>query len=124
LAKDFLDNKVKVLIGSDSLLIEALKLGAAGGICGLGNLLPTHMANVYRNFAGGKIEESEASLSKVLKFTSHFLRPEFAFGESIAAAKAVSNLINPVHLGGMRLPSASFELSEQLKSELIALAKE
>jgi 4-hydroxy-tetrahydrodipicolinate synthase len=40
LAKDFLDNKVKVLIGSDSLLIEALKLGAAGGICGLGKTDP------------------------------------------------------------------------------------
>jgi 4-hydroxy-tetrahydrodipicolinate synthase len=123
-AKDFLENKVKVLIGSDGLLVEALKLGAAGGICGLGNLLPGHMANVYRSFAGGKIEESEATLSKVLKFTSHFLRPEFAFGESIAAAKAVSSLINPVNLGVMRLPTSSYELSDQLKSELLALAKE
>jgi 4-hydroxy-tetrahydrodipicolinate synthase len=124
LAKDFLENKVKVLIGSDGLLVEALKLGASGGICGLGNLLPVHMANVYRSFAGGKIEEAEATLSKVLKFTSHFLRPEFSFGESIAAAKAVSNLINPVNLGGMRLPTASYELSDKLKSELIALAKD
>jgi 4-hydroxy-tetrahydrodipicolinate synthase len=124
LAKDFIDNKVKVLIGSDGLLVEALKLGAAGGICGLGNLLPAQMANVYRSFAGGKIEEAEASLAKVLKFTSHFLRPEFSFGESIAAAKAVSNLVNPINLGRMRLPTASFELSEQQKSELLALAKE
>lgn len=123
-AKAFLDDKVKVLIGNDRLFVEALKLGASGGICGYGNLFPTRMANVYRSFAGGKVEESEALLDSVMNFTSHFLRPEFGFAESIAATKAVSNLINPVNLGQMRIPSASYELPEQLKSELIALAKE
>jgi dihydrodipicolinate synthase/N-acetylneuraminate lyase len=124
LATEFLQDKVKVLIGTDRLLVDALKLGAAGGICGLGNLFPARMASVYRSFAGGKIEESEETLATVLNFTSRFLRPEFGFRESIAAAKAVSNLINPINLGEMRLPSASYELPEQLKSELIALAKE
>ena len=124
LATEFLKDKVKVLIGTDRLLVEALKLGAAGGICGLGNLFPARMAGVYRSFVGGKIEEAEATLSTVINFTSHFLRPEFGFGESIAAAKAVSNLLNPINLGGVRLPSASFELTEQMKSELLALAKE
>jgi len=124
LATEFLKDKVKVLIGTDRLLVEALKLGASGGICGLGNLFPARMAGVYRSFAGGKIQEAEATLSTVLNFTSHFLRPEFGFGESIAAAKAVSNLLNPINLGGVRLPSASYELTDQMKSELIALAKE
>jgi hypothetical protein len=82
------------------------------------------MAGVYRSFVGGKIEEAEATLSTVINFTSRFLRPEFGFGESIAAAKAVSNLLNPINLGGVRLPSASFELTDQMKSELLALAKE
>jgi len=124
LATEFLKDKVKVLIGTDRLLVEALKLGASGGICGLGNLFPARMAGVYRSFVGGKIQEAEATLSTVLNFTSHFLRPEFGFGESIAAAKAVSNLLNPINLGGVRLPSASYELTDQMKSELIALAKE
>jgi 4-hydroxy-tetrahydrodipicolinate synthase len=124
LATEFLKDKVKVLIGTDRLLVEALKLGAAGGICGLGNLFPARMAGVYRSFVGGQIEEAEATLSTVINFTSHFLRPEFGFGESIAAAKAVSNLLNPINLGGVRLPSASFELTDQMKSELLALAKE
>jgi len=124
LATEFLKDKVKVLIGTDRLLVDAFKLGASGGICGLGNLFPSRMAGVYRSFAGGKIDEAEAILSTVLNFTSHFLRPEFGFGESIAAAKAVSNLINPINLGEMRLPSASYQLPERLKSELIALAKE
>lgn len=124
LATEFLKDKVKVLIGTDRLLVEALKLGAAGGICGLGNLFPARMAGVYRSFVGGKIEEAEATLSTVINFTSRFLRPEFGFGESIAAAKAVSNLLNPINLGGVRLPSASFELTDQMKSELLALAKE
>lgn len=124
LATEFLKDKVKVLIGTDRLLVEALKLGAAGGICGLGNLFPARMAGVYRSFVGGKIEEAEATLSTVINFTSHFLHPEFGFGESIAAAKAVSNLLNPINLGGVRLPSASFELTDQMKSDLLALAKE
>ena len=124
LATEFLKDKVKVLIGTDRLLVEALKLGASGGICGLGNLFPARMAGVYRSFVGGKIQEAEATLSTVLNFTSHFLHPEFGFGESIAAAKAVSNLINPINLGGVRLPSASYELTDQMKSELLALAKE
>ena len=124
LAAEFLKDKVKVLIGTDRLLVEALKLGASGGICGLGNLFPARMAGVYRSFVGGKIQEAEATLSTVLNFTSHFLRPEFGFGESIAAAKAVSNLLNPINLGGVRLPSASYELTDQMKSELLALAKE
>jgi 4-hydroxy-tetrahydrodipicolinate synthase len=124
LATEFLKDKVKVLIGTDRLLVEALKLGASGGICGLGNLFPARMAGVYRSFVGGKIEEAEATLSTVLNFTSHFLRPEFGFGESIAAAKAVSNLLNPINLGGVRLPSASYELTDQMKSELLDLAKE
>jgi hypothetical protein len=81
------------------------------------------MASVFRNFAGGKVEESESTLNSVLNFTSHFLRPEFGFGESIAAVKAVANLLNPIHLGEMRLPSASYALPEQLKSDLIQLAK-
>jgi 4-hydroxy-tetrahydrodipicolinate synthase len=123
-AAEFLKDKVKVLIGSDRLLVESLKLGAAGGICGFGNLMPDRMASVYRNFAGGKIEEAEAILATVLNFTSRFLRPEFGFGDSIAAAKAVNNLINPVNLGEMRLPSATYEIPENLKSELIELAKE
>lgn len=123
-AADYLENKVKVLIGTDRLLVETLKLGASGGICGLGNLFPSRMASVYRNFSGGKVEESETILASVLHFTSRFLRPEFGFGEIIAAAKAVSNLINPVHMGEMRLPTATYELPEQLKSELIGLAKE
>ena len=124
LATEFIKDKVKVLIGTDRLLVEALKLGASGGICGLGNLFPARMAGVYRSFVGGKIQEAEATLSTVLNFTSHFLHPEFGFGESIAAAKAVSNLINPINLGGVRLPSASYELTDQMKSELLALAKE
>lgn len=124
LATEFLGDKVKVLIGTDRLLVDALKLGASGGICGFGNLFPARMASVYRSFAVGKVEESEAILGKVVNFASHFLRPEFGFGEIIAASKAVSNLLNPVNLGDMRLPSATYELPEHLKSELIALAKE
>lgn len=123
-AEDFLMNKVKVLIGSDRLFVEALKIGAAGGICGFANLFPTQMSGVFRNFVGGRVEEAEVALARVLGFTSHFLSKEFGFGESISAVKAVANLLNPVFLGEMRLPSSTFELPEKLKAQLIELAKE
>lgn len=123
LTTEFLNDKVKVLIGTDRLLVNALKLGASGGICGLGNLFPARMASIYQSFTGGKVEESESTLNNVLNFVSHFLRPEFGFAESIAAVKAVANLINPINLGEMRLPSATYELSARLKSELLTMSK-
>jgi 4-hydroxy-tetrahydrodipicolinate synthase len=55
-AEDFINKKVKVLVGSDSLLIQALQKGASGGICGLGNLFPAQMAEVYRNYRGGRVQ--------------------------------------------------------------------
>ena len=118
-AEEFLKNKVKVLIGSDRLFLDALERGASGGICGFANILPEPMALVFRDFSAGLKVEAAEKLSSVLSFTSNFLKPEYGVGETIAVVKAVANLLNPIPLGEVRLPSANFVLTDEQKSLLL-----
>jgi 4-hydroxy-tetrahydrodipicolinate synthase len=81
-AEDFINKKVKVLVGSDSLLIQALQKGASGGICGLGNLFPAQMAEVYRNYRGGHLQEAEETLKFVIDTVNGFLKQNLSLGTS------------------------------------------
>ena len=110
-AEDFINKKVKVLVGSDSLLIQALQKGASGGICGLGNLFPAQMAEVYRNYRGGRVQEAEETLKFVIDTVNSFLKPEFVFGDIISAAKEAGKILNNSNLGNMRLPVGDVSLS-------------
>jgi 4-hydroxy-tetrahydrodipicolinate synthase len=111
-AEDFLSKKVKVLVGSDSLLIQALQKGASGGICGLGNIFPSHMASVYRDYRGGRIQEAEETLKFVIDTVNSFLKPEFVFGDIISAVKEAGKILNDSNLGTMRLPVGDVSLSQ------------
>ena len=111
-AEDFLSKKVKVLVGSDSLLIQALQKGASGGICGLGNIFPSHMASVYRDYRGGRIQEAEETLKFVIGTVNSFLKPEFVFGDIISAVKEAGKILNDSNLGTMRLPVGDVSLSQ------------
>ena len=117
--EEFLNKKVKVLIGSDRLFLDALEKGASGGICGFANIFPERMALVFSDFSAGRKVEAAEELSSVLNFTSNFLKPEYGVGKTIAAVKAVANLINPIPLGGVRLPSANFVLTDEQKTLLL-----
>ncbi len=110
-AEDFLSKKVKVLVGSDSLLIQALQKGASGGICGLGNIFPAQMVSVYRDYRGGRIEEAEETLKFVIDTVNGFLKPEFVFGDIISAVKEAGKVLNNPNLGTMRLPVGDVSLS-------------
>jgi 4-hydroxy-tetrahydrodipicolinate synthase len=118
-AKDFLDSKVKVLIGSDALLVDAMAMGASGGICGLANLFPRQMSSVYRNFRDGKIDQARATVTAVLKALSLFSRPDYSGAETISAIKQVANLVNPVNIGAMRLPVSVSSLSPTEKKNVL-----
>jgi 4-hydroxy-tetrahydrodipicolinate synthase len=110
-AEDFLSKKVKVLVGSDSLLIQALQKGASGGICGLGNIFPAQMASVYRDYRGGRLKEAEETLNFVIDTVNGFLKPEFVFGDIISAVKEAGKVLNNPNLGTMRLPVGDVSLS-------------
>lgn len=110
-AQDFIEHKVKVLVGSDSLLIKAMQVGASGGICGLGNIFPSQLASVYRSFVGGRIDEAEITLKFVIDTVNSFLQPDFAFGDIISAVKEAGKVLNGSNLGNMRLPVGDVSLS-------------
>jgi len=117
-AEDFLSKKVKVLVGSDSLLIQALQKGASGGICGLGNIFPAQMAEVYRKYRGGYQQEAEETLKFVIDTVNGFLKPEFVFGDIISAVKEAGKVLNNPNLGTMRLPVGNVSLSPDAVAKL------
>ena len=117
-AEDFINKKVKVLVGSDSLLIQALQKGASGGICGLGNIFPAQMAEVYRSYRGGHLQEAEETLKFVIDTVNGFLKPEFVFGDIISAVKEAGKLLNDSNLGTMRLPVGDVTLSSEAVAKL------
>lgn len=117
-AKDFLDNGVNLLVGSEALLVDALALGASGGICGLANLFPQQFSAVYRNFRAGKIEEARAQVAVVMEVLPLFVRPKYNVAERISALKEAANFINPVNIGPMRLPVSTISLSSAEKKLL------
>jgi 4-hydroxy-tetrahydrodipicolinate synthase len=50
--------KITVLEGYESKLLPALCLGADGGICTIGNLIPAEIVEIYNLFKSGKIEQA------------------------------------------------------------------
>jgi 4-hydroxy-tetrahydrodipicolinate synthase len=117
-AEDFISKKVKVLVGSDSLLIQALQKGASGGICGLGNIFPAQMAEVYRNYRGGHLQEAEETLKFVIDTVNGFLKPEYVFGDIISAVREAGKILNDSNLGSMRLPIGNVSLSAKSIAQL------
>ena len=117
-AEDFINKKVKVLVGSDSLLIQALQKGASGGICGLGNIFPAQMAEVYRNYRGGRVQEAEEILKFVIDTVNGFLKPEYVFGDIISAVREAGKILNDSNLGSMRLPIGNVSLSAKSIAQL------
>jgi 4-hydroxy-tetrahydrodipicolinate synthase len=117
-AEDFINKKVKVLVGSDSLLIQALQKGASGGICGLGNIFPAQMAEVYRNYRGGRVQEAEEILKFVIDTVNVFLKPEYVFGDIISAVREAGKILNDSNLGSMRLPIGNVSLSAESIAQL------
>lgn len=120
-AEDFIAHKVKVLVGSDSLLIKAMQAGASGGICGLGNIFPSQLASVYRSFVGGRIDEAEETLKFVIDTVNGFLQPDYVFGDIISAVKEAGKVLNDSKLGNMRLPVGDVSLSSESINHLKGL---
>lgn len=44
------DDRMEVLIGSDSKIVPALKEGAVGAIAGTSNIIPNHIVSTYNSF--------------------------------------------------------------------------
>ncbi|MEG0330281.1 MAG: 4-hydroxy-tetrahydrodipicolinate synthase [Longicatena sp.] len=50
---------IQFLVGSDSKMLEAFKLGAVGAIAGTSNVITQLDVNIYKNFIAGNMEEAQ-----------------------------------------------------------------
>ena len=64
-----LRNLIPVTIGSDSLLLSGLQLGAAGGTIGSANALPRETTQIFNHYASGRFSEAKAIQKKIDGFT-------------------------------------------------------
>ena len=103
--KAFLGAGANVLVGSEARLVEAVGLGAAGGICGLANLLPEHLVAAYAAAKAGDPAQGDAILAPALKFLRQMV--DACPGSPVAwipVAKQLAGQRSGVDLGGVRPP--------------------
>jgi dihydrodipicolinate synthase/N-acetylneuraminate lyase len=103
--KAVLDAGANVLVGSEARLVEAVGLGAAGGICGLANLLPEHLLAAYAAAKAGDPAQGDAILAPALKFLQQMV--DACPGSPVAwipVAKQLAGQRSGVDLGGVRPP--------------------
>lgn len=90
---------LRVLMGSDAMVLEALRAGASGSVSALANLRPDLLTGLNRAFLDGRGEEAERIQVEISE-----LRSSFSQGPSLAALKrAVSESLVQ---RGIRYPSA------------------
>jgi len=87
-----------VIVGTDSLILPALLMGAKGAISALANPLPELCVGVYNDFLSGRIEDSREKqfiLNRIRTITKQF--------SSISALKVMLRL-RGIDVGSVRLP--------------------
>jgi 4-hydroxy-tetrahydrodipicolinate synthase len=128
--KAVLDAGANVMVGSEGRLVEAVGLGAAGGICGLANLLPEHLVAAYAAAKAGDPDQATAILAPALKFLQQMV--DASPGSPVAwipVAKQLAGQRSGVDLGGVRPPvppatgNAAAALTPSLEAVLSELAQ-
>ena len=76
------------------------------------------MAEVYRKYRGGHVQEAEETLKFVIDTVNSFLKPEFVFADIISAVKEAGKVLNDSNLGAMRLPVGNVSLSPDAVAKL------
>ncbi len=122
-ATEYLNHGVKILLGSDDLLVRGIAAGASGGICGTANFFPAQMSKIYELASLNKIDEAEEILSKILDTVDAVVNPEFKTVEALGCLKSAAVNFIPTPLGRMRLPSPTLRPSDSKISEMIKRAK-
>jgi len=87
-----------VLVGSDSLILKALKIGAAGAIAGTANLLAELDVSIYYNFLKGDMESAHKAQEDI-----NVLRAVLKLGTVPSILKKAVEL-SGIPVGPARLP--------------------
>jgi dihydrodipicolinate synthase/N-acetylneuraminate lyase len=122
-AQSYLSTDVRLLMGSDVLVVEAVKRGANGGICGLGNIFPSTFARVHTLAAAGSVEEAQQLLDVALIALRQFLNPGNGNFENIAQAKIAAEHIGIIPSGRMRSPLPLLDIPSNSLEKFASLAK-
>lgn len=117
-AISYLENGVRVLLGSDILLVKGIAAGASGGICGLANFFPRQMSQVYSLATSGDLEAAEVLIKDTVGLFDHVLKPDFATVTAIGCLKNIAATIIPTKVGKMRLPCPTWQPSEKEMADL------
>ena len=119
-AQRYINLNVRVLIGSDALLTQAIQLGASGGICGIANFFPSQMRSVYDLCRSGVIQESEALLYSIMNVVEPLLQGDLGLGGAIGVLKTFAQSVLPTPVGRMRLPVETLQPSIENLNKSIA----
>lgn len=127
--RSVLNTGLKVMVGSEQTMVEAIGVGAAGAISGLANLLPEHLLAAYRAARDGQPEAAAAILAPALRFQDRLISATDVSPVGwISAAKRLAQHRSGVDLGGVRPPvpampdTASASLLPDLEEALAELA--
>jgi 4-hydroxy-tetrahydrodipicolinate synthase len=90
---------LQIFMGSDGMVLDALRAGAAGSVSALANLRPDLLVRLKRAFLEGREEEGEGIQQEIAQ-----LRTSFSQGPALGALKrAVSDALADI---GVRYPYA------------------
>ena len=128
--KAVLEAGASVLVGSERVLVDAVGLGASGGIFGLANLLPEPLLAAYAAARDGDPGQAAAILAPALSFQERLIAAATHGPVSwIAIGKQLAGQRSGVDLGGVRPPvppmpaDAGAALVPSLEAVLSALAE-
>ena len=87
-----------ILIGPEEMLLESMKRGAIGGVCGGSNLNPKLFVQLYNAIVGGDMKQAEALQETVQRMDRALYRTGFpgsSYLRGIKAALALAGLCRP-----------------------------
>jgi 4-hydroxy-tetrahydrodipicolinate synthase len=125
--RQVLETGASAMVGSERVLVEAVGLGASGGIFGLANLLPEHLLAAYAAARDGDPDKATAILTQALAFQQQLI--DACPGSPVAwipVAKQLAGQRSGVDLGGVRppVPPAAAGASAPLIPSLEAVLSE
>lgn len=103
-----------VLVGSDSKILPALKIGAAGAIAGTSNVIAELDVSIYENYLKGNLEAAEQAQKDI-----DVLRGVLKLGTVPSVMKRAVTLLG-INVGDARYPVSKLpaEADEQIKTAL------
>lgn len=100
----------RVFVGTDSLIVPALSIGAAGGVAGVGNVFPEVMVRMYESYLAGDQEEARR-----LQFLTARLRDAMKGPAGVMLYKRILE-VRGLPMGGPRRPARPVTADEEARA--------